>query len=565
MHKPSTEPRHSIYYDYKIYPYHRPPELDAEKQKHPVVLVGAGPIGLVAALELASFGVRSVLLESERQVSLGSRAICFTRRSMEILQQAGVDKPLTAAGLPWRYGNSHYRGQRTFRLDMPYDEDDRFHPMLNLQQQYLEEYLADAVAKQPLIDLRWGHHVTGVVRNDDHGAMLRVDTQDGPYDIEADWVVATDGARSGVRGLLGLTMQGDAYEGRFVIADIRVDLDLPTERLAFFDPPWNPGNTVLMHREPHGIWRIDFQLPPGETPEQALALESLAPRIDAQLALIGKAGVKWELDWSSVYSARAMTLPDYRAGRILFSGDAAHMLPIFGVRGANTGWQDGQNLAWKLAFVIRGLAPDHILRSYSEERVGAAWEIIDEASKSTRFMTPPSHGFRLLRDAVLSLSLTQEFVRPLYHWRTSRPHEYLNSNLNAAGDDNDKFARGPRNGAQLDNIKLGAEHYLLDHAGAAFQLIYFGALIPQDVYNEAAALKASGLPLQLIAVVPAGGPAAVGGADLTLHDASGHFYAKYGATEGTAYLARPDQHVCARWLQADGTRIAAAVKTALAQ
>jgi 3-(3-hydroxy-phenyl)propionate hydroxylase len=180
-------------------------------------------------------------------------------------------------------------------------------------------------------------------------------------------------------------------------------------------------------------------------------------------------------------------------------------------------------------------------------------------------MTPPTHGFRLLRDAVLSLSLTQEFVRPLYHWRTSRPHEYLDSSLNAAGDDDAKFARGPRDGAQLDNIKLGPDDYLLDHAGAAFQLLYFGARIPDDVRSAAKALKADGLPLQLVALAPAGGPATVDGADLTLCDASGHGYAKYGATEGAAYLARPAQHVCARWLKADGQGIAAAVKTALAQ
>ncbi|MDR0458384.1 MAG: FAD-dependent monooxygenase, partial [Burkholderiaceae bacterium] len=197
MHTPSTAPRHSIYYEYKVYPYQHPPELDGRQQhQHPVVIVGAGPVGMVAALELAKFGVTCVLLESERQVSLGSRAICFTRRSMEILQQAGVDKPLTATGLPWRYGNSYYRGQRTFRLDMPYDADDRFGPMLNHQQQYLEQFLVEAIQKQPLIDFRWGHRVVEIVRNDAKSAALRVDTQDGPYEIQSDWVVAADGAGS---------------------------------------------------------------------------------------------------------------------------------------------------------------------------------------------------------------------------------------------------------------------------------------------------------------------------------------------------------------------------------
>ena len=116
--------------------------------------------------------------------------------------------------------------------------------------------------------------------------------EDLPAQAEIE-LVDTAEARYVSRG--GLKLEGAAYEGRFVIADIRIDLPLPTERLAFFDPPWNPGNTVLMHREPDSIWRVDYQLPPGETPEQALEPASLKARIDAQLALIGHAGVPWEL------------------------------------------------------------------------------------------------------------------------------------------------------------------------------------------------------------------------------------------------------------------------------
>lgn len=567
MHTPSTEPRRSIYYDYKVYPFVRPPEMDGKKRRWPVIVVGAGPVGLVTALDLARHGVASILLESEQQVSEGSRAIVFTRRSMEILQQIGVAGRISAAGLPWRFGNSFYRGQRVFRLEAPYDEDDRFQPMINLQQQYLEEYLVDRIAGQPLIDLRWGNRVKEIVRNEAY-AVLRVDTPEGEYEIEGDWVVSTDGARSGMRQSLGLSMQGDAYEGRFVIADIRIDLDLPTERLAFFDPEWNPGNTVLMHREPKNIWRIDYQLPAGEAPEEALRSESLSQRIDAQLAMIGKPGVAWEMDWSSVYSARAMTLTDYVCGRIVFSGDSAHMLPIFGVRGANTGWQDCHNLAWKLAFVCKGLADERLLESYSEERVGAAREIIEEASKSTRFMAPPSHGFRLLRDATLSLSLSQEFIRPLFHWRTSRPHDYLASFLNSGEDDNTRFAGGLPDGAPIRNIRLGEDDYLFDRLGASFYLFHFmdkapaSAMIPADIVDAGAETRAAGIPLKIVAIVRNGGND-IAGADLTLVDRSGNFHAKYGAGQGASYLVRPDQHVCARWLSLDGRRLKSAIQTAI--
>ena len=563
MHQPHAEPRHSIYYQYQV---HAPwlPSQHGAQPRHRVAIVGAGPVGLTAALELARHSVPCVVLESERQVSEGSRAIVFTRRSMEILQQVGVANRVTENGLPWRFGNSIYKGQRVFRMEAPHDADDRFFPMINLQQQYLEEYLVDAAIAHPLIELRWGNRVTAVEQGAGF-ATATVDTPEGPYALEAEWLVAADGARSGIRSLMGLMMEGASYEGRFVIADIRIDLPLPTERLAFFDPVWNPGNTILMHREPHGIWRVDYQLPAGEDPEEALKPESLKARIDAQLEMIGYGGTPWEMDWSSVYSARALTLPDYRNGRVLFTGDAAHMLPIFGVRGANTGFQDAQGLAWRLALVSKGVAPEALLTSYSTERVGAAREIVDEAGKSTRFMAPPSRGFRLLRDAVLSLSLTEPFVGPLYHWRTSRPHEYTHSPLNSVGDDNLLFTAGPSHGAPPQNVRLGADDYLLDHLGGGFDLLYFteGGSIPEALQAVVNTQRAAGVPVRTIAV---GAAAPVQGADLTLADAEGRCRARYGVrASGAAYLLRPDQHVCARWISLDATRLQAALKNALAQ
>jgi 3-(3-hydroxy-phenyl)propionate hydroxylase len=376
-------------------------------------------------------------------------------------------------------------------------------------------------------------------------------------------VVAADGGRSGIRSAMNLEMEGASYEGFFVIADIRIDLPYPTERLAFFDPEWNPGNTILMHREPHGIWRVDYQLPPGETPEEALQPESMKARIDAQLAMIGHAGLPWEMDWSSVYSARTLTLPDFVHGRTIFTGDAAHLLPIFGVRGANTAFQDAQSLGWHLAYVVQGLAGPQMLTNHSTERVGAAREIITEAGKSTRFMAPPSAGFRLLRDAVLSLSLTQEFVRPLYHWRTSRPHEYTHSLLNSTDDDNALFTAGPAHGAPPQNVCLGANDFLLDHLGGGFDLLVVtdAPALPAPLQATVAAARQRGMPLRVTAV---GAALPVQGADQHLPDADGHLRQRYGLpAQGGAYLLRPDQHICARWLTLDAPRLQAALNTAL--
>lgn len=562
MHVPKADPRPSLYYPYRVYSPWLPSSAKGQAQSCAVAIVGAGPAGMVTALTLAQHGVASILLNAECQVSEGSRAIVFTRRSMEILQQVGVAHRVVAAGLPWRFGNSYYRGCAVFRLEAPYDSDDRFFPMTNLQQQYLEEYLLDACAAEPLIEMRWGNKVTAVAQAHEV-ATLSIDTPEGVYEMRADWVVAADGGRSGIRAALGLSMEGASYEGRFVIADIRIDLPLPTERLAYFDPDWNPGNTILMHREPQGIWRIDYQLPETESVEEALRYESLKARIDAQLAMIGFADTPWELDWSSVYSARTLTLADYWHGRVLFVGDAAHLLPIFGVRGANTAFQDAQSLGWHLAMVAKGLTPESLLSDYSAERVGAAREIIDEAGKSTRFMTPPTAGFRLLRNAVLSLSLTQAFVRPLYHWRTSRPHAYVQSQRNSPGDDNALFQSGPGHGDPPKNVQIGPNHYLLDHLASVFTLLYFSQSLPmpQSLTEVVEKHRNRGMPIRVLIVGSAQNN--VGGNQVVADD-SGRVRQCYGiAADGAGYLLRPDQHICARWLTLDADRLDAALRRAL--
>jgi 3-(3-hydroxy-phenyl)propionate hydroxylase len=553
MHRPDITPRRSLVFEYRVRPAAPVPAPGAPAV--PVVVVGAGPIGLVTAIDLARRGVRCVLLTADRQVSEGSRAIVFTRRSMQILQQVGATAAL-AGGLPWRSGSSFYRGECVFRMEAPEDPQDRFPPMLNQPQPVIEEALVGLAEAQSGLELRWGHQVTGL-RCDARGAELDVQTEGGRYVQRAHWVVACDGARSTLRQLQGLRLEGDAYEGRFVIADIRVSLPFPTERRAYFDPPWNPGNTVLMHRQPADIWRIDYQLPPGESVQTALSAQSLTQRIDAQLAMIGHAGARWELDWCSTYSARALTLPDYRCERVLYCGDAAHLLPIFGVRGANTGLQDSQNLGWKLALVARGIAPEALLGSYSHERVGAAREIIAEAGRSTRFMTPPSEGYRLLRDATLSLALSQPFVRPLFHWRTSRPHDYPDSPLNARSSDPDAWPGGPAEGALFGNRRLGEDRHLFDRNFAGFLLLLFvhDGEVPPALARILESWRGRGVPIDLLTVGRGG--------DLPDPDGGLAAHAAVRAP-GAAYLLRPDQHVCARWPTLDPDDLDRALQRALA-
>jgi 3-(3-hydroxy-phenyl)propionate hydroxylase len=269
----------------------------------------------------------------------------------------------------------------------------------------------------------------------------------------------------------------------------------------------------------------------------------------------------WQLDWCSIYSANTLTLASYVHGRVAFTGDAAHLLPIFGVRGLNTGWQDSNNLAWKLAFTVRGWSDAAILATYSEERVAAAREICAEAAKSTRFMTPPSRGYRLMRDATLSLALSQPFPRELLNWRTSRPHDYPAGPLNRFPEADAAFHRGPGVGAPLANVRLGEDAYLFDRLGSGFHILSFGVL-PDDLRSAACAMAARAEPPVRWTAISRDG-STVPGATAVLADADGGAFAKYGAADGTVYLARPDLHVAARWRACTPNALAAALAAAL--
>ncbi|PVZ83469.1 monooxygenase [Serratia sp. S1B] len=546
MHFPTTEPRKSLYYNYQLYPhFHSITDLVSDEQT--VTIVGAGPIGMTLALLLAKQGIKVILLSSELQLSEGSRALVYTKRSMEILEAAGAAERIMSKALPWTHGNSIYKGQVAFRMASPTSVHDQFAPLNNLQQNWLEHFLLESIHAEENIEVRWGNNVVDHSQDNDQ-VTLTVQTPEGEYKQTSKWVVATDGGRSAIRERMKLWMEGASYEGRFVIADIRIKLDYPTERLAFFSPDWNPGNTILMHREPDNIWRFDYQLDPEISPEEALKPENLSKAVNDQLKMIGQDHLEWEMDWSTVYSARALTLDNYVHNRIIFAGDSAHLLPIFGVRGANTGFQDAQDLSWKLAAVVNGWAPEKLLASYTFDRVGAAREIIAEAGKSTRFMAPPTDGFRLLRNAVLSLSLEHEFVRPLYHWRTSRPHAYTHSPLNSQFDDNAQMNQQTENGALIPNVKLADNSFLYDSLTVKFSVVVLteNGQLPVGLRDEVTELKATGIPLRIVALAIDG--QAVTDAEVSLSIIAEIAETRFFAGVGAIYLVRPDHHINGRWL-----------------
>ena len=555
MTRPASRP-YSLYFDYPHFDFAPPVEMTGIARRHGVVVVGAGPVGVSAALELARHGVAVVVVDNKATFNDGSRAICIARHSLEGLQQLGVDQRFTAKGLGWTHGTSYFRNQPVFRLEMPHSVDERFPPMLNLQQQYIEQYLVEHAQTQPGIEMRWQNRVVDV-QVDGDGVDLRVATPQGEYTLQADYIIAADGARSVVRQALGLKLAGAAHEGRYVIVDIKLRSNYPTERRAFFDCPGNPGATVLVHRQPDDIWRIDYQLDDDEDEYAALAEATIRARVTAIVAMLGETA-PWELEWWSIYKAYTLCLEDYRHGRVMFCGDAAHLVPIFGVRGLNSGLADAMNIGWKLAYVMRGWAMPSLLASYSPERRGATLDIFAQAIKSTRFMSPPTRGHRLLRDGALALAGEHEFARRLLDPRQSRPYSYAASVLSS--EEQGSFLAGPASGAPLRNHRCGDGSYLLDHLGVGFTLLYFSADggVPAETRATCAALALGEERTRLLVIAACGAQA-----EATLVDGDGGLFAAYGAAPGSAYLVRPDRHVCGRWLQLDPTALHAAFARAL--
>lgn len=521
----------SVYFDY---PHFEEPQGNRRARlgdPAPVAIVGAGPVGMVAALALAREGIRSVLIESKPTFNDGSRAICIARQSFHILQSLGALEPFLAKALGWTTGRSFYRGKQILEFTMPDGPSEKFRPMYNLQQQYIEQYLWQAIERNPLIDLRWQSRVTGLKTGPD-GVELTVTDPHETYVLKAEWLLAADGARSSIRKALGLKLRGENYEGRYVIADVQMQHDYPTIRRALFDPECRPGGTVLIHKQPDDIWRIDYQLGPGESESEALREETVRNSVARVLEEIGYRG-SWDLEWWSIYSANTLALDDYRHGRVFFIGDSAHIVPIFGVRGLNNGIADAHNIGWKLGRVLNGLAGEDLLGSYTPERRGATLDVFANATKSARFMTPPSHGWRIMRDAALGLALEHPFAGDLANPRQMTPFTYAGSP--AVLPDDPGFTGGAAPGAAMPDAALEGG-FLSDRLGNGYTLVCFDRELSDEV---------SRLP---------------GAPDVVCLDHPSEASRVLGAGQRSAYLVRPDLHIAARWLDASAGTIAGAMK-----
>ena len=361
-------------------------------------------------------------------------------------------------------------------------------------------------------------------------------TPDGPYKLEADWLIACDGARSPVRGLMGLSFDGRVFEDNFLIADVRMNVDFPTERWFWFEPHFKSGDSALLHKQPDGVWRIDFQLGWNIDRKAELDPAKIRSRVDAMLG--GK--VEFGLVWTSIYTFQCRRMEKFRHGRVLFAGDSAHQVSPFGARGANSGIQDVDNLGWKLAMVVSGTAPESLLDTYSSERVQAADENIQNSTRATDFITPKSEISKIFRNAVLDLAERAAFARPIVNsGRLSLPCTYDGSALNGADDT--LLPHRTRPGSPIPDAPLGSE-WLLSRIGGQFQILAIDVEVPDT-------FQISGLEVPVIRISATGSTAL---RERYLGDAT-----------SAVYLLRPDQHVAARWVSFDEQALQSALRHAL--
>ena len=520
-------------------------QIGAQPAHHPIVIVGAGPVGLTAALDLATKGRRSVVIDRKANLSDGSRAICWSKRTLEVMDRLGVARALLARGVTWRTGKVFFDTRAIYEFDLLPESDHRMPAFINLQQYYFEHACIEAAANTGLIDVRWQEEVQGLdITND--GVVLTIATPDGVYRLAADWVIAADGARSSMRRLMGLGFEGRVFQDQFLICDIKMRMERPIERWFWFDPPFNRGRSALLHAQADDVWRLDFQVGDEADRDEEVKPENVARRVRAMLG----EDIDFTFEWISLYRFQSRRLRGFRHGRVFFVGDAAHQMSPFGARGGNSGVEDADNLVWKLDLVMRGLAPERLLDSYDAERIPAADENLLNTTRSTDFIAPKSAASRMFRDGVLALAETEPFARRLVNsGRLSTAACYDASPLNGPdGFAADECVQARPGAAALDTPVDGG--WLLRRLGGGFSGVWFrpDGGIPEIVAHVEAALARRAVPVNSLAIAS--------------REAIG---VRYGAELRPAYyLFRPDAHVAARWRHPVPEAVAAALDRAIA-
>lgn len=421
-----------MYYEWQQFGVSPAPGPD-DDTIHDVAIIGGGPVGLALALALRQQGTNVVLVEARTQISDGSRALTLNRESLAFLDTIGVSDDFMKLAQP-RQRNVVFQGtEELWRTEYSLEQGERWPTLALLQQCWLEDILVAKLRQEAPDALRWGHAVTDVTDVGD-AVVLDVDADGATYRLKARYVIGTDGARGTTRRSLGLeyhdVIPRRGADTNFIICDFSMDHDLPPGRRLFIGPDYAPDSVAILHSQPFDVWRLDYQIPDGLTPEEAATPEAGEARVRQHLAMMGIDAAP-KIHWVTTYRALGRSLSAYRHGRVLFAGDSAHQSPIFGGRGLNMGLGDVNALAWRLPLALAG-GTQH-LDDYSQERTFVVKRTLQALTPVCLFMTSAEESSKLLRREIMSLLPEMPGLRELIDGHAAAQISQFPLGPNAAG------------------------------------------------------------------------------------------------------------------------------------
>jgi 3-(3-hydroxy-phenyl)propionate hydroxylase len=542
-------------YQLPEYPFVPPPELgDTQPRRHPIVIVGGGITGLTLACSLAKLGTPAILLDEDNTVGVkgaSSRGICYTQKSLEIFQRLGIYDRIAAKGIQWSVGRTFAGHDEVYSFDLRQQGGYNLSqqpPFINIQQFYIEGFLVERIAELGHVELRWQNRLVAFEQNGAF-ASLTVETPAGTYTIEADHVIDATGSHSPLRQWLQVPFTSKRGDDRWCIADVRFTKRPPIERHTWVEAPFNENRAVWQHLMADDVWRIDYQMAPDSDPAEVSREDVVRERLSRQFG----PDTEVEIVWVGPYAYRSECVHRMREGRVFFMGDSAKVVSPFGARGGNTGVADADNLAWKLAAVLRGRAHPALLESYDDERLEAAQQNVLVTNRTARFLRPADGVERLFRHAAIGLAKKHLFARTLMNTgRMAVANPYSRSRACS-------YAEGNAAGQSVQNVALrwangaaGCVNDLLNWASGELLLLAFGPLGRADLQR----LKTltGGAPLRAVQVLSGRDRAQ---ATEHVRDPEGHLRAACQLTGPGWALVRPDGYLAATGDRIDGRLVAA--------
>ncbi|GGQ26613.1 3-(3-hydroxy-phenyl)propionate hydroxylase [Actinomadura coerulea] len=496
----------------------------------PVAVIGAGPVGLTTALGLAHYGVPVAVFEEDADLSLDTKAGTVLTRTLEVLHRYGALPGVLRASLRLeeigdidRATNTSARSVRTGTLV----DDTRFPFVVNIPQHELEPVLRTALDARCPGALRMNHRLTGFTQKNDH-VELRLDTPGGPRAVRARYVLACDGGRSPVRDLLGIAVSGKTLDERYMLVDLKVDLDVANPRdypyLAYFG---DPEEWMILVRQPH-CWRFLYPLAPGRPEPTRRELADKCRRFIGDISGL-------EVIGTNVYTVHQRVAERWRVGRMFLVGDAAHLITPMWALGLNTGVLDASNLPWRLAWVLRGWAGEELLDGYESEQAPVAVQGAGQMAEAARtYMARRSDGVEAMGDGDWGNAFTRSLLG-------------VRLDVDGTGDwSMVKSGSAPgavRAGDRAPDLPLFGHDgmlFLHDLVADGFVALYF-----TDTRRGPRILGPESPGLRRFAVSRWDAPHDSGLRRRALFDPGGRVEQRFGVPPDTVVLVRPDAHVAA--------------------